>query len=220
MSSLLKLPRWIALAATAITLAHSVLHAQNSDDWPPFNRDEHLRNDCRLAHRVLTTGHPQAHYEWALGQIIRCGPLAGDVVATSLRSPSSRARDLRAGRLVDALWGLIDSNVYSAALEAARDQSLHESARIQALRLLVAQLAPGDYVTYERLIGVPDDQLGIFDQPSYSGDPLPADFAQRISTVTIAIATENAASEQLRNAASYVRSLADRQIRVSHTSNR
>jgi hypothetical protein len=212
---LLWLSHRVPLAAVALALTSSVLQAQNSDDWPPFRRDVHLRNDCRLAHRVLTTGRPRPHHEWALGQIVHCGPLAGDVVATALRASSSSAgsRALTMNRLVDALWGLTDASVFNAALETARDPSFSESARIQALRLLVAQLAPSDYVTYERLIGASDDRLAAFHQSTYSGDPLPQDFAERIVTVASTISAESTASEHLRNAASYVRSMADRRMR-------
>ena len=59
----------LAVVAAIFILALSSAPAAAQSDTVPWRgyTDEQHRNDCRLAHQVLTLGQPAVKREWALG---------------------------------------------------------------------------------------------------------------------------------------------------------
>lgn len=102
--------------------------------------DPHLRNDCRLAAQVLTTGHPAPHYDWALEFIPRCGEDGATALTHLWRNPP--ADEGRLNSLFVASYTLRDSRVTAAAVEAAANRTLPQPARLAALRVLAGHAVP------------------------------------------------------------------------------
>jgi DNA-binding SARP family transcriptional activator len=80
--------------------------------------------------------------------------------------------------VITASFGVVDRNLASTALNLAKDESAGTAARIQALRLLYAQVIPTTTVSYERftrseVVGVRTRADGNLEQ---SIEPLEADF--------------------------------------------
>lgn len=111
----------------------------------------HHRNDCRLARQVLVQGHPANRRSWALARLSNCGSDAVEVLRYYLnrhRSDENYGRPL--DEVVTASFGLVDRNLAFAALSIAKSESSGTAARIQALRLLYAQVTPTTTVSFQR----------------------------------------------------------------------
>lgn len=78
--------------------------------------DVHLRNDCRFASQVVSTGRPEPHYEWALRRLGACSATGPTVLADLWRVNDATSdldilywasRELRDRRLVEAVVGVL-----------------------------------------------------------------------------------------------------------------
>lgn len=173
----------LSVLATALLalLCPSNSFAQDTASWPPF-RDVQLRNQCRFVRQVLTTGHPAHKRGEALGVLPRCGPVAGQIVAEVLvtsRAVTSPDSDL--DELITAVWGLRDQALLDAGLRVAQDASASAVARIEALRLVLAQIDPDSPVQYRELTRETVEESTVLDWPVREGTPLPPDYLTRIS---------------------------------------
>lgn len=110
-----------------------------------------LRNDCRLATQVLTTGHPAPHLEWASWFIRRC-PDAGSVIANAVRLH----RDTRDTLFLKAVTGrgseVRDRAIYEAALAVFGSDAAAPEARVFAARLLAWLFLPGADLRYRDMV--------------------------------------------------------------------
>ncbi len=190
----------------AVASGGSKASAQQDSNWAPF-ADVHLRNACRLAVQVLTKGEPKNRTEWALREIPRCGPLAGQVVGDRLRNATLADRaslDL----LIGTTWGLQDATLFNDALDVAESSAAPEHARIEALRVLLGIVAPDLYVSYEGITGQSRELSTSVDTPVYRGDPLPANYLARLSELTTRLSGDTTVSAAVRTAAGYVGGMA------------
>lgn len=111
----------------------------------------HNRNDCRLVRQILVHGQPANKRTWALAKLPNCGPFAVEVVQHYMnRHRSDENFGTALNEVISASLGLVDRNLAFAALAVAMDQTAGTAARIQALRLLYAQVVPTTTVSYER----------------------------------------------------------------------
>jgi hypothetical protein len=110
-----------------------------------------LRNDCRLATQVLTTGRPAPHLEWASWFIRRC-PDAGSVIARSVRLH----RDTHDTVFLKAVTGrgteIRDRAIYEAGLEVFSADAAAPEARVFAARLLAWLFLPGADLRYRDMV--------------------------------------------------------------------
>jgi hypothetical protein len=120
----------------------------------------HLRNDCRLAAQVLTTGQPATHRAWSLERIDLCD-ISGPVVLAQLwpRVPATQAA-LQELQVPSArLW---DQRIYTALATIARDRSEADLKRIVALQVLSAYAAPRRGMPLSELLDPrPDEVRGV-----------------------------------------------------------
>lgn len=171
------------LAAAGLVAAWPLTaSAQDSASWAPF-RDVHLRDGCRFARQVLTTGQPAVKRPEALAFIPRCGPVAGETVAEVLgQSRAIATQDRELDDLITAVWGLRDSRLLAAGLDVAQDRGASTVARIEALRLVLAQIDPAQPVGYAELArGSAGEGTNITDWPVREGTPLPAGYLGEIA---------------------------------------
>ncbi len=103
------------------------------------------RRDCRLATRVLETGHPAPERAWALRIVPSCGGRAPAAVAALWRrAPAdSGALDL----LVAASVLTLDARTFAALTDVARDRGAPDAVRLAALRALVSYAVPGAWLS-------------------------------------------------------------------------
>ena len=125
-----------ALASSAVRLA-----AQR----PSEKDDVQLRNDCRLAAQVLTTGHPDPHYEWARDVIGKCDVSGGPALAALWQSLSPDTAELK--HVVYTTARLRDARVLAALVSVAGDAARPVEVRLSSLRVLASYFKPGAYVT-------------------------------------------------------------------------
>lgn len=115
-----------------------------------------LRNDCRLAEQVLTTGHPAPHREWASWTIRKCTG-AGPVVAQAivrLRASS----DTALLKVVTAPAAVVrDRAIYEAGLSILSDASASIQARVYAVRMLAWLFYPDADLNYGDFVDIDGD---------------------------------------------------------------
>lgn len=169
----------------------------------------HARNDCRLALRIVETGHPAPHTRWAYEQVGRCGAEAGQAVAGALR----RARQSHDTVLLDIVsrpaQDYRDARIFEAAREIALDQGSSIPARVFAFRVLIHALSPGSMIRYTDLTEQAGAGRGCFGlgphthQTTTAGLPLAPDYASRVGdAATVVLGSD--APEQVRRAATCV----------------
>jgi len=172
-----------------------------------------LRNDCRLAMQVLTTGHPAPRLEWARGFIGYCG---NEQWATAKRAAILRLRasadENELGREWRFVWMLRDAELFNAVLQIAQDRNASTAARLWSLRTLANYIDPeGSYGALTRIIpgsreGQPQCITGraAGHMHEYSGKPLPSDFAAQARNLARALVADSGESLDLRTAAKCV----------------
>lgn len=145
-------------AAAIVLLATAVSRPLRAQQSPPDAADPErvqLRNDCRLAAQVLTTGQPAPKREWALATIPDCGGDAPAAVAATWRlmPADSTTLDL----LVAASVHRLDARTLAAASDVAGDRGAPTATRLAALRTLASYALPGAVVSSGDVAGVLSD---------------------------------------------------------------
>lgn len=132
------------LALLTLTLAPACATAQANPD------SVHLRNDCRLAHQVLTTGNPRPRMQWAAEQITRC-PQVGATVADALLRHRTSTDTTELYWLTNPANSLQDGRTFQAASAVLADRAASPQARVYAARVLYWLLYPSAGVYYGTL---------------------------------------------------------------------
>jgi hypothetical protein len=132
----------------------AVLLAAAANPTPVVAQHSHAdsvaqRNDCRLAEQVLVHGRPANKRAWALGYFVRCEAAAriGSAVLAQIEGASPADQE----EIVEALANLVDRRLAFAALDRAKSAGRSPAERVNALRVLYAQVEPGYAVGYEYL---------------------------------------------------------------------
>ena len=170
------------------------------------------RNDCRLAGQVLTLGHPANREGWALNIIVSCGNEGGVALSRTLERYQRSLNPLVMEPIVWAATRLRDASVYETALAMTSDPTASIAARVQAIRILSAQLDPQqggasasyDYYASSRITekGVGFDGLiATADDPIFTGRALPSDALSRAEHRMRRVAGDPHTPQPVRNAA-------------------
>lgn len=186
--------------ALVCTVLPTVLYGQADPD------SVKLRNDCRLADQVLTTGNPAPHREWALGVIWLC-PRAGSTLSNALRTATATTDTSYLDALTAPAIELRDGDLFSAAMSVAGNPSASVPARVFAIRTLIYTARPGGSVDYDRLVA--DDPrvcLGSSSPHSSvrSGTPLPSDYVEQMRALANRTFRDGTQPKSVRQAAECV----------------
>lgn len=157
--------------------AHAQVDERSSTD---------LRNDCRLAAQILTTGEPHPHREWALERIRACNESGGAALASVWSTPPTDRDEL--DRLYWTTAGFLDSRILEAVRIVVIDPSNRTDVRLTGLRILAAYVNPHLDPRLSDLVP-PDDPgesrrtIGSVDhRPQTEGaEPLPAGYTESIT---------------------------------------
>lgn len=199
----LRLPRLSGLglllsALLGLTLP-SALHAQADPD------SVKLRNDCRLAAQVLSTGQPAPHFEDALTTIARCGSEAvSPLLSMWTAAPSDRdellplimaTRRVAAPPIADRLFDLMGEP--SAPLDV----------RLAAIMVTVTWADPHAWPTFDDLRSRGPDSMKLRGWVTDHGAPmsgresLEPGFVDRLRSALEAIAASDPSEEMVAAAA-------------------
>ncbi|WP_331055355.1 hypothetical protein [Longimicrobium sp.] len=150
----------------------------------------HLRNDCRLATQVLTTGQPRPKLQWASQMYDRCPGFAAQVASAMLRARTS-TDTAYLNAITFPANQLQDRAVFEAALEISADRGASIPARVYANRVLYWIRFPSAGTDYTTLVDVDGDGRTIctrYGPSSHASvqviQPLPTDWRARIHAVT------------------------------------
>ncbi|HEU4640855.1 MAG TPA: hypothetical protein VFS44_00280 [Gemmatimonadaceae bacterium] len=190
------------------TLRPAPAHAQTNAD------STYIRRECRLASRIIATGHPAPHERWAEGFITNCGREGGAAIAAGMRALRTETDIAALSRQTIHAHILRDSSVFAVAMEIAADRGASIPARVFAFRSLLFLLKPDRQVSYRDLTGG-FDEIGapratcavgsyIADQLQLEGAPLPADYASRIHALGRRIFDDHTEPTDVRTAAGCV----------------
>lgn len=201
--------RLLLLALLALLWAGESLYGQAT-----HSDSVQLRNACRLAVQVLTTGEPAPHHEWAQNQIGACGT---EQQSRSLVVLLTRHRTLADTAALRRLWQpttwLRDRALFERVMVIASDPSASAGARVYALRALQLIRHPNRVVRFHHLVG------GFVDNPPFQlvrggcsrgdvshphilvAEPLPLDAAARITQLARAIRDNTQEPLDVRTAA-------------------
>lgn len=196
--------RWInsVLLVGALLVTAEPIRAQANPD------SVKLRNDCRLAEQVISTGQPAPHLVWANSLIGYCGrdvwARAAGAAIRRLRTSTDSGELSREWR---HLWMLRDSDVFDAVREIAADQRSSVSARLWAFRTLANYIDPeGTYVLQPKLEPSGRVNACIANRTTGAPDlrtakPLPTDFATQARDLAQDVATTASEAASIRAAA-------------------
>ena len=183
--------------------------AQETAPWTGYT-DEHHRNDCRLAHQVLTLGQPAVKREWALRTISRCGPLGAEAVAHQLLA-GAQAGDTSAVRMAAGLSSaFVHPEIFAAGARLAADGGLAPLIRINGVVVLAMQVDPVLSVTPGDIVLPPYTDNSVLSVGTYAGPlrvlagALPEDADERAAQIGIGILNDASSPRELRNAAHHL----------------
>lgn len=167
-----------------------------------------MRNDCRLAAQVLTTGHPAPRLEWARGFIGYCGTgeWAGATRGAILRLRTS-SDNAELGRQWRFVWMIRDADLFDTVIEISRDRHASTAARLWALRTLATYIDPGgNYYLNPPVRANGADPRCIAGRfagrmHSYPGKPLATNFAAQAREAAQLLVTDGTQPAEIRNAA-------------------
>ena len=160
------------------------------------------RNDCRLAHQVLTLGKPANRREWALHFIDGCGELGGQALASLVLE--HRLEDEVGGELeqvVTRTQFLVAQEIFDAASDVAVDAGAGTVARVQAIRILFTQLYPGSLDPYDSFSENTTVVGGTLTEAALRNEPLPKEAFLATESRLRTLLTEGVVPDPVRNAA-------------------
>ncbi len=179
-----------------------------------------LRNDCRLAEQVISTGRPEPQDSWAWGLIHQCGESGGAAIAQGMASLRQSTDTAALDRLTGQAQWLRDGHVFDTAMSISEDAAASVPARVFAMRALLYYLrlehptTRGVPIAYADMHAVPDSATGTPRQgcatgvvadhaspPIATGSPLPTDYRARIEAVGVRLSRNWAQPTDIRSAA-------------------
>lgn len=131
----------VSLAAASVLASAAQAQGRSERD------SVQLRNACRLAGQILTTGYPDPHYDWALSRIRDCdvsGPLT---LGTMWQQATGDSAPLV--QLVYQSQRLRDSRLLGAILAVVADGTRPALVRVGAMRTLISYHSPGRDLAFD-----------------------------------------------------------------------
>lgn len=170
----------------------------------------HVRNRCRLAVQVITTGHPDPHTEWAYEYVRRCGAQGTAAVARAILASAANSNGGTWERLTTPAFYVRDAGIFEASLTVAQDRNASTTARVYSMKVLIQMLSPGTTLSYDDLTRGPNAQRVCFgtgpgahhEVEEVSG--LPSDYRERVLAAMVPLSEDGATPFAVRQAATCV----------------
>ena len=140
----------------------------------------HLRERCRFATQIVSTGHPAPHERWAVYFVGNCGAEGAAALASAFARLGGEGDTAALQPFVRTAVNWRDAAVGQAAQTLAADEAATAPARAYALYVLLRYRAPQFAADYADLTTVGEGEicgLGRIDHDFQAeGTPLPAGF--------------------------------------------
>jgi hypothetical protein len=120
----------------------------------PEAADARLRNDCRLASQVLTTGEPHTKKPWALSTIGSCPESGPPALAAAWRRIDTDTAGLT--QLYVQSRDMRDQRLFDAAVAGASDAHRPRLIRLLMVSLLVTYVDPHDAIRIRHILSDSD----------------------------------------------------------------
>jgi hypothetical protein len=166
-----------------------------------------LRNDCRLAAQVLTTGNPAPHVQWA-SWVIRGCPDAAQVVVRAVGQHRRSSDTVFLNAVTAPASEIRDRRLYEVALSILTDPSASTEARVFAARMLAWLYLPNAHLTYRDFVdpsGAGDSLCGAKRPPMdlriVRGTLLPDGWPETVKAAARSVYTDVAQPAAVREAA-------------------
>jgi hypothetical protein len=213
-------PAQVRSAASCLLALPSSATALRAQSTPP------TAHDCRVAANKLASNPHSEAYRWALayGRLAECGDVGARALAGAVQG-SSATRDLHLlqemtlaapdpAAMEPIVWAatrLRDASVYETALAIVSDPTASVAARVQAIRILSAQLDPqqgGTSASYEYYAGSRITKTGVSvdglvataDEAVFTGRALPSEALARAEQVVRRVAADPGTPQPVLNA--------------------
>jgi len=179
----------LQLAVIALLLVHGSLLSQANPD------SVKLRNDCRAAEHVLTTGEPGPHRTEALSIIGLCGREGIPALQAAWTTAGGDRTEL--GLLVTSTRAFVAPELVQMLFTNLSQPSQPLNARVASLLVLLTYADPAVVPGFDDFIGDETQLLarryGRVDHPSPAAgrEQLGADFTQRLRTALQGIAASD-----------------------------
>lgn len=168
------------------------------DYGSPVSDAEWASEACQRPATVLEAGGSSFHR----GAVDSCEPGGRQALAQALRDHRFSRDTAALEEIARQTSEFVDSAVFAAAAEIARDPAASAEARVSAFRTLVYTLWPGSYMTLGQLVS--RDCFGLGPSLHLSlglGAPLPRDYLLRIRELGASVRDDTSNPPDLRNAA-------------------
>jgi hypothetical protein len=164
----------------------------------------HLRNKCRLAIQIVSTGHPAPHQEWAVGFVRACGTDGARAFARMLESLRTSSDSALLRTVTFAGRSIRDRTVFQTAEVIAADPGASEFARAYAFRVLTWLVNPAaDLEQFDPWAG-PELACspGLLLHPvTFEGEPLPPDYRERVRELSLRVFRDRSIPDPIRYSA-------------------
>lgn len=165
----------------------------------------HLRERCRFASQIVSTGHPAPHERWAVYFAPNCGTEGAAALARAFARLGGEADTTALQPFVRAAVNWRDAAVGQAAQTLAANESATAPARAYALYVLLRYRAPQFVADYADLTSVGEGEicgLGRIDHEFQAeGTPLPAGFQDATLALADRIVADAGQPAPVRSAA-------------------
>lgn len=170
----------------------------------------YVRNRCRLAVQVITTGRPDPHAEWAYEYVRMCGREGAAAITRAMESAVASPDRSDWERLTISTFYVRDAGIFEAALGVSKNAAASTTARVYSMKILIQLLSPGTTLTYDDLTRGPAAQRVCFGTGPGSHheveevSPLPGDYRDRVIAELGTVAEDAAHDSAIRQAATCV----------------
>jgi hypothetical protein len=167
----------------------------------------HVRNRCRLAVQIITTGNPEPHTDWAYEHVRLCGKEGAAAVAQAMLAAAAETDRAEWEKLTTPGFYVRDAGIFDAALRLSGNPAASTTARVYSMKVLVQSLSPGTTLTYDDLTRGPTARRVCFGTGPGSHheveevSPLPSDYRERARAAMARLTEDPAQGFAIRQAA-------------------
>lgn len=174
------------------------------------NDSVHVRNRCRLAVQIITTGRPEPHTDWAFEHVRRCGREGAAAIAQRMAAATVNSNQAEWEKLTAPTFYVHDAGIFRGALSIAQDRGASTIARVYSMKVLIQILTRGTTLSYDDLTRGPGAQRVCFGTGPGSHheveeiSPLPSDYRDRVIAAIRPLADDATQEFAIRHAATCV----------------
>lgn len=205
------------VAMFTVLLAVAIPRSAIAQDRRETDHEGEDDKSCEKAAKIVSKGHSEKKYEWALGYTSVCGKLGADALVAAIPQQMNVTDTLALESFFSTVDNWRDGAVMAAALELAGNPSASVQARVFSVRYLVTLVDKNVKFLYGDISASPTtststiDGATIFSRPclaahvsdwsAITATQLPASYVSIIKAAMANIASASSTPVPVRNAA-------------------